>query len=258
MKARAPGLRRHPVRRWLRSLALMLLWELRSLRLVLPLAMVVQVFVGAGMAIGVGFFVDEMPRLHAQYLTTGVAVITLITLGLVLAPQLIAQQKAAGIQDYLFSLPVPRTAAVAAGLLVHSAIAVPGALLALAVGARRYDLAFEPGLLVLPACALTLITAASIGFAMAYAIRNPMVTGMLTQVLVFVILLFSPIQYPAERLPAWLATVHRFLPFAHAANVVRAGLVPELASEVAFSFGVLAAWAAGSWAVMAWVVGRRG
>jgi ABC-2 type transport system permease protein len=250
--------RRQPVGRWLRCLWLMLSFELRSLRLVLPLAMVVQVFIGAGMVIGIGFFVDEMPTLQAQYLASGVAVITLITLGLVLAPQLIAQQKAAGIHHFLFSLPVPRTAAVAAGLLVHSAIAVPGTLLALAVGAWRYDLSFEPGFLVLPACVLTLITSASIGFAMAYAIRNPMVTGVLTQVLVFVILLFSPIQYPIERLPEWLATLHRFLPFAHAANVVRSGLIPELAADVGLSFAVLAAWAAASWAVLVWVIGRRG
>ncbi len=42
----------------------------------------------------------------------------------------------------------------------------------------------------------------SVGFAMGHAIPNPMVTALVTNVLVFVILLYSPINFPPERLPA--------------------------------------------------------
>lgn len=245
-------------RHWCRSYLLMVLWEARSLKIVLPLAMVVQLLIGAGLVIGFGFLMGDVPRLYALYLATGVTVISMITIGMVLSPQLIAQQKMAGVYDYLWALPVPRTTQVAANLTVNVAIALPGMLFALVVAAWRYDLTFAVSPLVVPAALLILVTAASIGMALAHAIPNPMVTGLVTQILVFVILLYSPINFPADRLPRWLALLHEPLPFLHSANVMRAGLTDGLATDVGRSFVVLGVWAVGSWLVTAWVVGRRG
>jgi ABC-2 type transport system permease protein len=242
---------------WLRSYALMLEWEARSFRLILPLAVVVQIVLGAGLAIGFGFLVGEVSTLQALFLATGVTTITMISVGLVLVPQLVAQRKSAGVHDYLWSLPVPRTTSVAASLTVNSLIALPGMALALIVAGWRYDLAFSPSLLLIPAALLTLISCASVGFAMAHAIGNPMVTSMVTNVLVFFILLFSPINFPPDRLPGWLATLHMALPIQHAANVMRAGLTEGLATHVGLSFAILGAWALASWLITAWVVGRR-
>lgn len=249
---------RHGLGFWLRSFALMVSWEIRSLRLVLPLAIVVQVLIGAGLAVGLGLLMGDIPTEPALYLATGVTVVSMITLGFVLAPQLIAQQKMSGVYDYLWSLPVPRSTSVAASLLVNALIAVPGMVLALLVAAWRFHLHLAVNPLVVPATVLTLVMAASVGFALAHAIPNPLVTNLVTQVLVFFILLFSPIYYPPDRLPGWLAAIHRVLPFQHAANVVRAGLTEGLATHVGESFVVLGAWALASWLVTAWVVGRRG
>ncbi len=247
-----------PIGHWLRSFGLMVVWELKSMRLVLPLAIVVQILMGAGMIVGYGFLLGDVPVEVALYMATGVTVISMITIGLVLYPQLIAVQKDSGIYDYMFSLPVPRTTSIAAGLLVSCIIALPGMIIALLVAWWRWDLPFHLKPIVLPAVALILLTAASIGFALAHAIPKPQITGLVTQVLVFFIILFSPLAYPPERLPDWFAAVHRVLPFQHAANVMRASLTQGLATDVAQSFAVLVAWAAASWVVTAWVVGRRG
>jgi len=242
---------------WLRSYLLMVEWEVRSFRLILPLAVVVQILLGAGLAIGFGFLIGEIPATDALYLATGVAVVSMITVGLVLVPQLIAQRKHAGVYDYLWSLPVPRTASVAASLTVNSLIAMPGMVLALLVAWWRYDVPLHVTPLVVPAALLTLVTAASVGFAMAHAISNPMLTGLITNVLVFAILLFSPINFPPERLPGWLAAIHRWLPLQHSANVMRAGLTDGIATDVGVSFAVLGCWALGAWLLTGWVVGRR-
>jgi ABC-2 type transport system permease protein len=127
----------------------------------------------------------------------------------------------------------------------------------LAVGGWRYDIELVPSPILVPAILLTLVTAASIGMALAHAIPDPMVIGLVTQILVFFILLFAPINFPPERLPDWLAAIHRYLPFQHSANVIRAGLTETLAAAVGESFVVLGSWAVVSWAVTAWVVGRR-
>jgi ABC-2 type transport system permease protein len=242
---------------WLRSYALMVEWEARSFRLILPLAIVVQIVLGAGLAIGFGFLVGEVSTLQAIFLATGVTTISMITVGLVLVPQLVAQRKQAGVHEYLWSLPVPRTTSVAASLTVNSLIALPGTALALVVAGWRYHLAFSPSFLLIPAALLTLVSCASVGFAMAHAIGNPMVTSMVTNVLVFVILLYSPINFPPDRLPSWLATLHMGLPIQHAANVMRAGLTDGLATHVGTSFAILGSWALAAWLLTAWVVGRR-
>ena len=94
---------------WLRSFGLMMSYEFRRTRVFLPLALAVQVLIGSGLVIGFGLLLGEIPPTAALYLSTGVTVISMITIGFVLAPQLIAQQKIAGTYEYLWSLPVPRT-----------------------------------------------------------------------------------------------------------------------------------------------------
>lgn len=242
---------------WLRSFALMVSWELRTLRIYLPLALVVQLLLGGGMVVGYGYLLGEVDSATALYLATGLGVISMITIGLVLAPQLIAQQKQAGIFDYMFSLPVPRTTTIAAGLVVNSLIALPGLLFALLVAQWYFEIDFVWKPTLAPAVALTVITAASIGFAMAHAISNPQITGLLTQILIFALILFSPINFPPERLPGWLAAIHDWLPFYHSANVVRASLTEGMAQHLPRSFTLLGLWALGSWTLTAWVIGRR-
>jgi ABC-2 type transport system permease protein len=73
----------------------------------------------------------------------------------------------------------------------------------------------------------------------------------------FVVLLFSPIVYPASQLPTWLRETHRVLPFYNMATVIRAGLTKGVVSDVTTSFLVLVAWAAAGCAATAWAVGRR-
>ena len=242
---------------WLRSLYLMTIWESRSMRLVIPFAVIVQILIGAGLVVGYGFMIANLSQFEALYLSTGLAVVSMITIGMVLAPQLISQQKLAGVYDYIWSLPVPRSSTVAAGLLINGLIALPGLVITLVVAAWRWDLSFTLSWVLIPAIVMTLLCAASFGFALAHGIKDAMITGLITQVLVFFILLFSPLAFPSERLPGWLASMHDWLPFEHCANVVRAGLTEGIATNVGQSFVVLGAWVLLSWLVLIWVIGRR-
>ena len=90
-----------------------------------------------------------------------------------------------------------------------------------------------------------------------YAIPNPMTINLITAALSLVVLMFSPINFPADRLPQWLNDLHAFLPFEHAANVVRAGLTDGLVDHVDRSFAVLAVWLVIAGLVTARVLARR-
>jgi ABC-2 type transport system permease protein len=221
----------------------MLRWEITGFRLLLPLMVVVQFLFGAGFVLGIGLFFAEIPPRSAFFLTTGAGVITLIVVGLVLGPQLIAGQKQQGTYDFMWSLPVPRSAATAAWVALSVMIALPGLIGALALGFWRFDLDLSIGWDIVPAVTVTLVTATLLGYALAHAIPNPEITQILSQLLIFVVVGFAPINFPPENLPAWLADLHELLPFTHMARVVRAALTDGLITDVARSYFILAAWA---------------
>jgi len=243
---------------WWRSYRMMLRWEMTSLRLVLPVTIMVQILSGAGFVLALGIFFGQVPPRAALFVSTGVLVLTLVTIGLVLGPQLIAQQKAEQTYEFLWSLPVPRTTAALAWVTTNLILGLPGMAVALGVALLRYDLDLHVSPAIVPAVLLTLFTGTMIGYAMAHALGNPMLIAAITQLLIFMILGFSPINFPAEQLPDWLAALHRWLPLAPMADTVRAGLTVGVVEDVTRSYLVLGAWAAASVGITAAVLGRRG
>lgn len=86
----------------------------------------------------------------------------------------------------------------------------------------------------------------------------PMITLLLTNLLLFVSLMFSPINFPAERLPEWLQTVHQVLPITSMAEVMRGTLAQNSFDLTLRPFLVLAAWCAAGFAASYVAMNRRG
>lgn len=242
---------------WLHSYLAMLRWDITNTRLLLPILVFAQVLSGAGLVLGFGLLIPSVPPATAAYLVTGAAVVTLIMVGTVVGPQLVAQQKMEGSYDFMWSLPVPRSASAVSWLTLNVLIGIPGMLAALLAGALRFDFAFDVSLMVIPAVLITLGSGTLLGYALSHAIPNPEVTLAISQILIFMILGFSPISFPASNLPSWLVSVHDYLPFVHMANVVRDSLVDGLATSVGHSYLVLAIWLLAAVVVTAVVLRRR-
>jgi ABC-2 type transport system permease protein len=235
----------------------MLRWHLTSMRLVVPVMVVVQVLVAAGFSVGISLFFEEVPARTALFLGTGAGVINLILVGLIVAPQLVASEKEAGTYDFTWSLPVPRSASVVAWVILSAIVSIPALLAALVVAGLRFDLGLSVSLAVIPAVVLVVVCGTMIGYAIAQAIERPSITQLLSQVLAFGVLGFTPITFPLENLPPWLASVHQVLPFYHMGVVVRAGLTDGLVTNVTRSYLILAAWTLVAGLVTALVLGRR-
>ncbi|MBN2114852.1 MAG: ABC transporter permease, partial [Acidimicrobiia bacterium] len=183
--------------------------------------------------------------------------LAVIPLGMALAPSLIAGRRIEGTYDFMWSLPVPRLTAALSSFTLFTLLAAPGFAAALAIAAWRYDLDLHLTAWVIPAVLLSSLMAASVGFAVGHAVADPALINVITNLVIFVVLMFSPIAFPIENFPGWLATAHRVLPFWHMANVVRGALTQGLVEQVWVSYAVLAAWTAAAWALAAWAVGRR-
>lgn len=242
---------------WLASLGSMTRFEIGRARQWAPLMVLIQILMGAGMAVMYGFFYPQVTHTTALYITTGTPALALIPIGFVLVPASVGQEKLAGTFDFTWSLPTPRSAQAVATFLLFTVLSLPGAVLALAVASWRYGVRLDVSLLIVPGALLCALMAISVGFGMGLAIRNPLLINLITNALMFVVLLFSPIVIPASHFPAWLLAADRALPFYSMAEVIRAGLSHGLVTDLTRSYLILAAWTAAGWAMTAWVVGRR-
>lgn len=252
----APIVRRGP-RRWMDAWLVLFRWQVMSLRLVLLNMAMVQAIVGVGAVLALRLWLDAVPAGAGVFATTGAATITLVMVGVVIGPQVVAEERLRGTYDYQWSLPVPRSAAIASSLTLNLVVSTPALAASVAAGAVVYDLDLVPSPSILPAVALTVATAGLVGSALAHAVKRPMVVTLATQVMGFVIFGFSPILFPAGNLPHWLATTHEWLPFSSMAVVVRGGLTDGLVDEVPRAYTVLAAWCAAGLVITAAAIGRR-
>jgi ABC-2 type transport system permease protein len=242
---------------WLRSLGTMLRFDYARSRQWAPMMALIQVLMGAGMAVMYGFFYPHVTPEVALYIATGTPTLALIPLGFVMLPGAVSQQRIEGTFDFTWSLPAPRTAQATSTFLLYMLLSLPGMVLALLAATWRYGIHLQVNPLIVPAVLLCALMAVSVGFGMALAIPSPVLINVITNTLVFVVLLFSPIVFPPTHLPAWLYHLHQVLPFYNMAVVMRAGLTVGVVGDVTRSFLVLAAWTVAGCAATGWVIGRR-
>lgn len=204
-----PAMRlRRGVPYWLESYRALTRWHLVSLRVWVTVLAVVQIMAGAGFVLGIGLFFEHIPASAALFVSTGVPAINLMIVGLVLGPQLVAQQKLQQTYDFLRALPVPQTASAAAWYTVCLVAGLPAVAVSLLIAEARYGISFTVSPAVVPAVLLVAFTGTMIGYGLGHAVPNPMVTQLVTQLLVFAIFGFTAILFPASQLPGWLASLN--------------------------------------------------
>lgn len=71
---------------------------------------------------------------------------------------------------------------------------------------------------------------------------QPQVANQLTSFISIGILLFSPINFPMNRLPGWLQGVHRVLPVKYMGDLIRWSLTGRADASAAVAFAVVGAW----------------
>jgi ABC-2 type transport system permease protein len=241
----------------LRSYGLLVAWQALRLKSFLPLAIVVQSLFAFGIVVGYPLLFPALDESTILYLATGAPAISLITMGLVAVPQVVAQGKTEGSLDYMRTLPIPRLVYLLADMTVWLTIVLPGVVFAIVVATIRFGLDLHISPLVVPAMLLVVLTTTSIGYALA-SVLPQMLANLLTQVLVVFVLMFSPLNFPPDRLPDWLASIHSVLPIQAMGEVIRGTLAGNVFPLVAGPFLLLGVWCVASFAITGRVLTRRG
>lgn len=235
--------------------SLLLQWRFRRTAAALPLIVVVQAAFALGVVLGFPLLLPSLDAQSVLYLTTGAPAIALISLGLVGVPQDVSQAKVDGSLDFARSLPVPRVGVLFADLTVWLMSALPGMAVAVLAGALRFDLALHPTLWAIPIVLLVALTSSAVGYAIAVAC-SPATAGMISQVFAVLVLMFSPLAFPSERLPGWLGAIHQVLPIEAMGELVRGALTGSAAGDLLGSISMLVVWA-GMSVALAWVTMTR-
>lgn len=244
------------MRAWWHSYALLLRWQLLRQRKNLPFLLVMQAVLACGIVVGWSYLIPDIDARSAHYLTTGAVVMSLVMIGMTVAPQNVAFQKVQGVFDYQRSLPVPRMATVAAHSSFWLLIGLPSLGVTVIVATLRFDLSYTPSPLLLVAIPLVAAGAVAIGYGIAHAVQPPLVQP-LGNVIMVIALMFAPINYPAERLPDWAAAAHQWLPFQYMAQAIRDTVDVPASGVPWLPFAVVAIWAAAGMTITARVVNRR-
>ena len=241
----------------LRSYGLLFRWQLLRMRRQIALLTVIQVALALGVVYGLSFLLPDIDSRSALFLATGAPTLTLLLLGLTAVPQEVSQAKISGRDTYMATFPVPRLAGPAAEITFWLFVQLPGTVLALLVAAARFDFGLHPNAAVVPSFILVALCGATLGYAIAMAAR-PEAAQQIASFISIGILLFSPINFPIDRLPGFLEAIHRVLPITYMADLTRWSLTGRSEANVALAFAVVAAWCAAGIAVGWRVAVRRG
>ncbi len=229
----------------LRTYPLMMTWSWNSSRPWMALLAAVNILGPVALVIGISFWFPDITPSIARNLITGTPTLILLDMGMNIVTQMVASERLQGTHDYLLSLPVPRMVLLASDVTIYFLLTVPGIIFALVLGSVYHDFTLQVSPLVIPVFILISITGSFVGYAIALGVPRPQMANIASQFLLFFLVFFSPIIYPVEQLPTWLAAIHKVLPIKYMADLSR-GSLTDMDVNMGLAFAVTGAWCVAS------------
>ncbi|WP_042224145.1 ABC transporter permease [Oceanobacillus manasiensis] len=180
----------------------------------------VQIIISLGIVIGFTYLIGDSNANELLYLATGAPTFVLVITGLVLLPQQIASSKTEGYIEFIRTWPVNRGVVMVADTVIWLLIAIPGIVISSLCAHFMFHPGYDVSWTIIPAIILIALASIGVGYGLSYALP-PQISMALTNVLAFGALMFSPINFPMERLPEWLQTLHTILPLFSMAEIMR-------------------------------------
>lgn len=217
---------------------------------------IVLILLSLGIAIGFTYLYSDIDPQSVLYLATGAPAIVLIMTGLVILPNQITNARMEGHGEFLRTLPVNRAAILAADTTIWLLVTIPGILISTLATHLIFNPGFSISIWFLPAYLLCALTCIGVGYGFSYAMP-PMMAMALSQVIAFMALMFSPINFPMSRLPAWLQVVHSILPIDAMAQITRSALAVSSFEVSAWTILKAVIWCIGGYCISISILNRK-
>lgn len=219
-------------------------WSLIRQKYLIPTFSIVQALFAIAIVCGLALMIPQLDNETIVYLSSGAITLGIIAVGCVLAPQIVSESKYNGLFEYQRTLPVPRNNILIADIIIWGVASLPGVIMGCVTAILRFNIDIHVTPFSVAIIIISQITTICIGFAMAYWLP-PNVMALGTQIIMIGGMLFSPITYPADRLPECLVYFYQILPFVPMSNLIRCALFQTVPFSILDLIVVL------MWAVLA-------
>ncbi|MED9905400.1 MAG: ABC transporter permease [Lachnospiraceae bacterium] len=215
-----------------------------------------QIVISLGITIGFTFLYADVDKSTLLYLATGAPTMIFIMCGFAALPFQNSAAKTEGHITFLKTLPINRFAIILADTIIWLCVAMPGIVISTLCAHLLYSPGYSFSFTVIPACLLSAVTCIAIGYGFSYVLK-PENTMLVCMLCVFGGLMFSPVNFPLERLPAWLQAVHRILPVDAMAKIIRASFAKNAFSADLQSYLLLICWCIAGYSAVAVIINKR-
>lgn len=195
-------------------------WSLIRHKYLVPVFSVVQAAFAVAIVCGMALLLPEVDNISVVYLSSGALTLGIIAVGCVLAPQIVSESKQNGMLKYQKTLPVSRTMILLADIIIWGIASLPGIVMGCIAAVLRFNIVLNINALSCIVILISQFTMICIGFCIAYWLP-PNAVALATQLIMIGGLLFSPITYPAERLPVWTEYIYQAMPFVPVSSLIR-------------------------------------
>lgn len=195
-------------------------WSMVRHKYLIPTFSIVQAAFAVAIVCGLALLIPQINKEEAVYLSSGALTLGIIAVGCVLAPQIVSDSKQNGLFEYQRTLPVSRSSILLADIMIWGIASLPGIIMGCIASVFRFHIDIQVTFLGVGVILIAQMTMICIGIAIAYWLP-PNVMALATQIIMIGGLLFSPITYPAERLPEWAAYFYEVMPFVPVSNLIR-------------------------------------
>lgn len=182
-----------------------------------------QILISIGIVIGFTYLIPNPDTETILFLATGAPTIILIIAGMVILPQQVGTAKSDGYMEFMRTWPVNRSVILGADTTIWLLITLPGIIVSSIVAHLMFSPGYDISWTIVPALFMIALTSIGVGYGFSYLL-SPTASMGISQLVVFGALMFSPVNFPMDRLPEWLQSLHEVLPIYSMAEVMRASL----------------------------------
>lgn len=183
----------------------------------------IQILLAIGIVIGLTYLIPNPTSNSILFLATGAPTLILIVTGMVILPQQVGTAKSDGFMEFMRTWPINRAVILGADTTLWLCITIPAIAVSSAVAHFMFQPGYDVSWTVIPALLMIALTSIGVGYGLSYLLSPEASLGA-SQVIVFGALMFSPVNFPMERLPEWLQALHQVLPIYSMAEVMRSSL----------------------------------
>ncbi|MFD0715363.1 ABC transporter permease [Paenibacillus sp. GCM10027626] len=201
----------------------------------------IQILLAIGIVIGLTYLIPDASSESILFLATGAPTLILIVTGMVILPQQIGTAKSDGYMEFMRTWPINRAVILGADTTLWLLITVPAIAVSSAIAHFMFDPGYDVSWTVIPALLMIALTSIGVGYGLSYLLSPEASLGA-SQVIVFGAMMFSPVNFPIERLPEWLQALHQVLPIYSMAEVMRSSLAASTFTVSAGNYINLLIW----------------